>query len=149
MSELPAGHRRALLEVAAALGGQDVPFGVGGSALLALLGIPVTVGDLDVLVPVGIDPPPLPWPAVDPGLPPGPVASDWILRGRVLGVSVDLMSGLRVDTGSGVVEVPIDGGGVADVGGVEVALSSPRAWRELYRRHRPQRAELLEEWLDS
>ena len=148
MSELPAGHRRALLEVAAALGGHDIPFGVGGSALLALLGMPVTVGDLDVLVPVGIDPPSLPWRAVDPGLPPGPIASDWIRRGPVLGIPVDLISGLRVDTGSGVVEIPIDGGGVVDVGGVEVTLSSPRAWRELYRRHRTRRAELLEEWLD-
>ncbi|HSG79950.1 MAG TPA: hypothetical protein VLD62_10250 [Acidimicrobiia bacterium] len=147
MAELPEGHRRALLEVAAVLEERRIPFGVGGSCMLALLGLPITVGDLDVLVPVGVEPPDLPWPTRVPDLDPGPISSDWILRSTVSGVPVDLISGMRVDTGNEALEIPFSGGGVADVSGTEVALSVPDAWVALYNHHKPERAALLADHL--
>lgn len=111
--------------------------------MLALLGLPVTVGDVDVLVPQGVEPPELPWPVLVPDLPPGPISSDWILRATVAGVPVDVISGMRVDTGTEVLEIPFDGGGVANLSGTDIALSEPDAWVTLYRRHKPERAELL------
>ena len=145
---LGSSHRRALGIVADAL--EDRVFGIGGGALLALLGIEVVVGDLDIVFPAGTPPPDVPWEVREPELPPGPLSSDFVLRASVAGIDVDLVGGLRVAPPEGPpLPIPAVGGGTVEVDGRVVHLSPPEAWHVLYRSHNPDRAALLAAYLRS
>ena len=145
VERLPPEHRAALQIAVESLG--DAVFGLGGGALLAVLGLDVTVGDLDLMLPAGSDVPDIPWPSEQPSFDAGPLSSDWVRRGKVGGVSVDLVAGLRVRTPVGQIPVPPAGGGTARVAGRDLALSPPEAWLVVYRAHNPHRARLLEAYL--
>ena len=140
--------RGALADVARRLSNGDVPFVVGGSAMLAARGLDVTVGDLDIcttgdrldavatalesLNPVVRREPPPPW------------RSTWLVRAAFPGdvTAVDVIGDLAIDVDGAVARFPVafDHADVIDVAGVAVAFDSMWRWYHLYTVHNPARA---------
>lgn len=144
---LPPTIQDTLLDIVARLDAADVEYGVGGSAMLALRGIDVSVGDLDLVVrgadrvaaervfPVRTEREQTPrW------------RSDWSFRGEWYvddtTVGVDVIGNLRMSIDGVVVEFPIVAEDSTTVAGVEVRLAPLRHWYHLYRMHKPERAAL-------
>lgn len=141
---------RALRALGPALDAAGVEWRLGGSALLAILGVPVDVGDLDVTVPA----PALdavrracqPWVTdVSVGDAPAPWCSDWLATLDVEGTDVDVVGGFCVRAVAGRVPVPQDGGGAIELAGVTVPLADPAVWWWVYRHYRPAKAAQLAE----
>lgn len=140
--------RGALAEVARRLSHGDVPFVVGGSAMLACRGLDVVVGDLDIcttgdqldvvltalesLNPVVRREAPPPW------------RSTWLVRAAFPGdnAAVDVIGDLAIDIDGTVARFPVDvdHADVVDVEGVAVAFDSMWRWYHLYMVHNPARA---------
>lgn len=138
-----------LVALTSALGAQGVSWCLGGSGLLAALGLTDEVGDLDIMVAaddfervreacrdwvveVDAGPPPLPW------------CNDWLVRLDVQGIPADVVGGLCVVAPAGRVTIPLDVGGHLDVAGAAVPLADPAVWWWVYRAYRPAKAALLE-----
>ena len=143
---------RALVALARRLHEHGVGFQLGGSGLLAALGLTDAVGDLDIVVPAdecdALERAAGPWwrglvPADDHPL----LRSDWWARLEVDGVPVDAIGGFGLRLGDGgrrVVTLPYrpsERSWVLD--GVEVPLAPPELWWAIYRSYRPAKAELL------
>jgi hypothetical protein len=154
--------RRALAALTRVLAGEDVPFQVGGSALLYALGLVDEVGDLDVvfrpedrvrlgtalLSATGVPP------VFDVGQEPGFV-SGWRASHRFRGVDLDMTAAVALRYREGfVARLPFRDGSVWDVEGTPVPLAPLTDWLLVYRYHNPARAELLEpfvaveEWVE-
>ena len=140
---------RALGLVTEWLDGAGIPYALGGSALLALLGLEVPVADLDFQVPgtVRAEITAAPWPALPPKDPDPRFPSDWIARFAVDGVTVEVIGGMRARIGDRVVPLPLAGGERVTVAGRRVALAPAGPWYHLYRMYRPERARALRELL--
>ena len=150
MSELLEPQRSALRALAGALNAAEVEWRLGGSALLAILGVDAEVHDLDVTVSAdALD-------AVEVacgrwvrerhvGVAPAPWCSDWLLKARIDDTEVDLIGGFCVLGPSGRTRVPQDLGGIFDVDGVEVPLADPAVWWWVYRTYKPAKAAALAE----
>jgi Fe-S cluster biogenesis protein NfuA len=136
---------RALARVAGWLDTAGVPYAVGGSALLALLGLDVTVADLDLQVPgsarEAVEA--APWPRLSPKHPDPRFPSDWLLRFKVGATAVEVIGEMRARIDGRVVEIPLDGGERVAVAGREVVLAPAGPWYHLYRMYRPERARAL------
>lgn len=122
---------------------------LGGSGLLAVLGLVQDVGDLDITVAASaldqVRGALEPWsPRIEVGDAPLPWCSDWIARTLVDGVEVDVIGGFCLVTPRGRVEVPQELGGYLDVDGVAIPLADPGAWWWVYRAYKPAKAALLE-----
>lgn len=140
--------RPALVALADAL--QAIEWRLGGSGLLAALGLADRVGDLDVTVPADaiedVRAALSPWQVqVSVGGAPPPWCSEWIARARVEGAEVDVIGGFCVVTGAGSVTVPQELGGHLDVDGTAIPLADPGVWWWVYRTYKPEKAELLAE----
>jgi hypothetical protein len=137
----------ALEAVALRLHDAGVPFLLGGSALLDALGVPVTVGDVDLVLreedhdrlraAAGAwwrgsttDPTPL-------------FRSPWKAALEVGGVEVEGLGGLAWAVGDRVARMPFRAEGSVRLGAAEVPLAPAAAWLLLYERHRPDRAAAL------
>ena len=150
MSALPEPQWSTLRTLAQALNAAGVEWRLGGSALLAILGVDVEVHDLDVTVAAdALD-------AVEAacghwirerhvGDAPPPWCSDWLLTAQIGGTEVDLIGGFCLVGPSGRTRVPQDLGGVIDVDGVEAPLADPAVWWWVYRTYRPAKAAALAE----
>jgi hypothetical protein len=139
----------ALEAVALRLHDAGVPFLLGGSALLAALGLDVTVRDLDLVARPedraaveqaagywwqGTDTTPTPL-----------FRSPWKAELEVDGVAVDVLGGLAwtLADGGPVATMPFRAEGVRRWGRAEVPLAPAAHWLLLYERHRPERAAQL------
>jgi len=135
----------ALEAVALRLAAHDVPFLLGGSALLDALGLDVPVRDIDLMLRpedrgafeaacgewlMGV--------TTEPG---AVLSSEWKATLVVGGVEVEGLGGLGV---AGAARAPFRAGGSRRYGAAEVPLCDPAVWLELYRVYEPERAELLE-----
>jgi len=135
----------ALEAVALRLAAHDVPFLLGGSALLDALGLDVPVRDIDLMLRpedrgafeaacgewlMGV--------TTEPG---AVLSSEWKATLVVGGVEVEGLGGLGV---AGAARAPFRAGGSRRYGAAEVPLCDPAVWLELYRVYKPERAELLE-----
>lgn len=146
---LPPEIEDMLLSVARLLGAAGVAYQVGGSALLRLSGLDVTVNDLDIAVAAEdrvdvvralagwqLDSPPShePW------------RTGWLLRATPPAgegtASLDIMGGLALVIDGAVVDFPMTVGRNIDIGGVEVELARVAHWYHLYRVHNPAKAAL-------
>ncbi|HSR14341.1 MAG TPA: hypothetical protein VLL51_01215 [Gemmatimonadales bacterium] len=118
---------------------------LGGSAMLEAHGIPVEVGDLDlVMEPAAravLDPPP--WASAGPVEAREPFCSEWIFRFEVGGVRVDCIGVMRIRCEGRVVELPLRSLGSIEVEGRRVPLADPADWYHLYRYYRADRAEAI------
>jgi hypothetical protein len=136
--------------LAPALDRASVEWRLGGSALLAVVGIDVRVGDLDVTVPADALDEVLAacerW-VVDTsvGDAPAPWCSDWLTTLSVDGAEVDVIGGFCVAGPAGRVAVPQDLGGHLDLDGIDVPLADPAVWWWVYRAYRPAKAAMLAE----
>jgi hypothetical protein len=143
----------ALEAVALRLQAADIPFLLGGSALLHALGLPVEVRDVDlVLRPEDHDrlrdaagdwwrgstteTTPL-------------FRSSWKATLDVGGVDVDALGGLAWADRDRIARMPFRAEGTWRRGAAEVALAPAGAWLLLYERHRPDRAALLSDHLPA
>lgn len=138
----------ALRSLAFALDGAGVDWRLGGSALLAAMGLTDQVGDLDVTVEADllaeVQQACAAWSVgTSIGSAPAPWCSDWLVSLRILDTEVDVIGGLCVRVGTGRVQVPQDLGGHLDVDGVLVPLADPAVWWWVYRVYRPTKAALL------
>jgi hypothetical protein len=130
-----------------------VPFLVGGSALAALHGADIAVGDIDLTTPAGSleD---LRRAAGDwwrgrrrgGGLP--HLESTWLVGLELEGEKVDVMGGLAVIVGDVRWEMPLRFGGFAEVRGRPVPLGPLGPWVVLYSLYRPSTATALLPFLD-
>jgi hypothetical protein len=142
--------RAGLAELARRLDHHEVPFLLGGSAMLVCRGIDVAVGDLDIWVsrhqlnavlaalepdhPVIRREPRPPW------------QSAWLVRARLCSgagsVAVDIIGDLAIEIGGVVARFPIDvdTAEVVDVDGWPVPIDSMWRWYHLYRLHDPGKA---------
>jgi hypothetical protein len=119
-------------------------FVLGGSAMLEAHGIPVAVGDLDLVVDSeasALDA--APWQSAGPVVRRKPFCSEWILRFDVEGVGVDFIGGLAIEVGDRIVQFPVRSIGTLRVDGRDVPLADPADWYHLYRFYRPDRAEAI------
>jgi hypothetical protein len=135
--------------LAAALNAREVPWRLGGSAMIAALGADVVVGDLDVTVPAGtldaVQAACEEWsPRTSVGNPPPPWCSSWLVAASIGDVEVEVIGDLCVVTPEGRRPVPQDLGGHLDLEGVTVPLADPAVWWWVYRGYKPDRASLLE-----
>jgi hypothetical protein len=138
----------ALRPLAEALHRQDVPWLLGGSALLAAIGIDVEVGDLDLTVPEDaleqVQAACERWgPRTSVGDPPPPWCSAWLVTANIGDVEVEVIGGMCVRTPAGPRPLPQDLHGHLDVDGVDVPLADPAVWWWIYRGYKPERAALL------
>ena len=142
--------RAGLAELAQRLYRREVPFLLGGSAMLACRGIEVVAGDLDictsrhqlnaVLAALESDHPVIRWE------PRPPWQSAWLVRARLSigagSVAVDVIGNLAIEIGGVVARFPIDvdTAEVVDVDGWPVPIDSMWRWYHLYRLHDPGKA---------
>jgi hypothetical protein len=137
----------ALEAVALRLGGAGIPFLLGGSALLHARGVPVAVGDLDlVLRPADHDPLRAAagaWWGGSTTETTELFRSPWKATLDVDGVQVDALGGLAWAVGGRVARMPFTAHGTWRCGTTDIALSSAAAWLLLYERYRPDRAAAL------
>jgi hypothetical protein len=150
MSELPEPQWTTLRILASTLNEAEVEWRLGGSALLAILGVDVEVHDLDVTVATdaldAVEAACRPWIRESHvGGVPSPWCSDWLLEARIGDTEVDLIGGFCVLGPSGRTRVPQDLGGILDVDGIEVLLADPAVWWWVYRTYRPAKAAALAE----
>ena len=135
----------ALEAVALRLASRDVPFLLGGSALLDALGLDVEVRDVDLMLrPEDRDRFEAACAKWLRGVTtePGPVlTSAWKATLDVGGVEVEGLGGLGFSRGPA---VPFRAAGTRRYGDAEVPLCDPAIWLELYRSHKPEKAVLLE-----
>jgi hypothetical protein len=133
-------------EQAAALGAVvarlDVPVLLGGSGLLAALGLDVTVHDIDLVARAqdraAIEA--LPWWRGTTTEPTDLMRSPWKATLDVDGVAVDAIGGLAWVAGDRVVHMPFR----AEGSWRGVPLAPAAHWLLLYERYRPERAAQLE-----
>lgn len=140
----------ALRSLAVALDGTGLTWRLGGSALLAAMGLTEEVGDLDVTLPAdtleAVQRACAEWVIdVAVGDAPAPWCSAWLVRLDIAGTAVDLIGGFAVRGRAGPVAVPLDVGGHLEVDGVSVPLADPAVWWWVYRAYRPAKAALLAE----
>jgi hypothetical protein len=138
----------ALEAVALRLGEAGIPFLLGGSALLHALGVPVAVGDLDlVLRPEDHDrlrEAAGAWWRGSTTETTELFRSPWKATLGVDGVEVDALGGLAwAADGGRVARMPFRAHGTWRCGRVDIPLSSAAAWLALYERYRPDRAAAL------
>ena len=131
----------ALEAVALRLGGAEIPFLLGGSALLRALGLDVPVRDLDLMLRAGdrarFEAAAGDW-LVGVTTEPGTVlTSAWKATLDVDGVEVEGLGGLGFAGGP---ELPFRSGGTWR----GVPLAAPEVWWAAYRAYKPERAALLE-----
>lgn len=140
------GLRSALAAVVRRL--DDVPYRLGGSAMLSLRGLPIAPEDIDIQVNsqdreavlaavgdwlVSLD-------ATDDG---GQVTSEWLATLDVDSEKVEIMADLAVRSGASRWALPLRGADTAEVDGATVALADPGPWVVLYAVYRPATAGLL------
>lgn len=148
---LDAGDRigRPLVVLASALRAHGLEWRLGGSGLLAALGLTDEVGDLDLMVRADqltrarnaaekwiVE--------LDTGPPPAPWCNEWLLRLEVEAIPADVVGGMCVATPDGRVEIPLELGGYLDLAGEAIPLADPAVWWWVYRAYRPVKAALLE-----
>ncbi len=149
---LPAHVESALVEITALLDAADVAYNVGGSALLAIEGFDVPVGDIDFVVdPAGRSVIELIFPDHEVRQSTPPWESAWLLGARWGGgddaVSIDIIGGLALEIDGAVARFPISGAETTDIGDAEIKLGPLRHWYHLYRVHTPAKAEMIAGWL--
>jgi hypothetical protein len=135
----------ALEAVALRLASHDVPFLLGGSALLDALGLDVEVRDVDLMLRpddrAAFEAACGEW-LVSVTTEPGEVLSSaWKATLDVDGVEVEGLGGLGITGGP---PVPFRAAGSRRYGRAEVPLCDPAVWLELYRAYKPEKAALLE-----
>jgi hypothetical protein len=137
----------ALEAVALRLQAAGIPFLLGGSALLHALGIPIGVGDLDlVLRPQDHDrlrDAAGAWWRGSTTETTELFRSPWKATLDVGGVEVDALGGLAWAAGGRVARMPFRAQGTWRCGAAEVPLAPAAAWLLLYERYRPDRAAAL------
>lgn len=151
---LPAAVAVATGEVVAAFRGAGIAVAVGGSVMLALNGIEVVPGDIDVIV-AATD-----RTAATKLLPGrfesvprhGPWRTGWLLRtgwpaaGTTVGL--DVIGGLAVEIDGFVARFPLRVERTVVVEGVPIPLAPLSHWYHLYRVHDPAKATLIRSRLD-
>ncbi len=145
---LPAHIESALVDIGAQLDDHQLDYCIGGSVMLALNGLDIAVGDIDVCV-AGSD-----RATVDEIFPQHvnrPQTelwrSEWSIRAEWLTgqdtVGIDVIGGLRVGIDNVVAEFPVMVERWIPLGGVDIAIAPLRHWYHLYRVHRPERAVMI------
>jgi hypothetical protein len=141
-------QRSALARVAARLRAEGIPFALGGSALLEVLGLTSEVGDLDLM----LDPCDHDrlraaaggwWTSSRHGGE-GIWRSAWLAWLAVDGVAVDAIGGFAFVLEGREVRLPLRTAGQAEVDGVTVPLADPALWWVAYSAYKPAKAALLE-----
>jgi hypothetical protein len=144
------GQRAALVAVADRFA--DIPFRVGGSCMLALLGEDVAVGDIDIMVDDADEDRVMAAVAgwvhrvVAGGSHPH-VVSRWLIDAEVTGEAVEVMGGLALRSDGAEWRLPMRMGPTVDVEGRVVPLAAIGPWVALYTLYKPARAEALARWL--
>lgn len=154
---VPPRHAAVLRRLSRDLSAAGVPHGVGGSGLLALLGLPVTVRDLDIEVARGHRA------AVAELLAPhdvsetnpfrtrgallrtsrGEVGGDWMVSLDLDGIPVEIFDHYAVRSGGRWTALPLRLGGTAPLGGDEIPVADAGFWWALYSVLSPDKADLL------
>jgi Fe-S cluster biogenesis protein NfuA len=149
---LPEPIRSALIDIARRLHDADVDYYVGGSAMLALEGFDVPVGDIDLVVDGSsrtVVESMFPDHVVRGSEPPW--KSDWLLTAQWGSgdqtVGGDVIGGLRLEIDGALARFPIIDESSTSVGATSVVLAPLRHWYHLYRVHAPAKAEMIAGWL--
>jgi hypothetical protein len=154
---MDAAVRTVLIEVTRLLADAEVPFQVGGSALLHALGLVDRVGDLDLVFRADdrrvlgrvLQRETGEAPAFDVTQEPGFV-STWRAKLAWRGVELDMTGEIALRYPDGfVARIPFTQGSTWDLGGVPVPLAPPADWLLVYRYHNPSRAALLEPFVPA
>ena len=146
--------KHALVDVVRRFNDEDVDYCVGGSVMLALRGIDVTVGDLDFVVNAAdrdaverVFPDRVEREQTDLWRSAWSFRAEWPVRTDTLGVDVMGDMSVIIDGGEAVFPVTSDESVALD--GVIVKLAPLRHWYHLYRMHKPGRAQLAANLLDD
>ena len=135
----------ALEAVAERLAAHNVPFLLGGSALLDALGLDVEVRDIDLMLRPedrgSFEAACGEWLLSVTTAPGEVLTSAWKATLDVDGVEVEGLGGLGVTGGPA---APFRSAGTRRYGAAEVPLCDPAVWLELYRVYKPEKAALLE-----
>jgi len=149
---LPEPINTALAAVARDLAAAGIECYVGGSAMLAIEGFDVAVGDLDIVVPAASRPQiEALFPEAEQLESHEPWRSEWLMRAEwsdgEAAVPLDLIGDLGLLIDGVVAAFPLVGERV-DIGdGASVVLAPLRHWYHLYRVHAPEKAAMIAEWL--
>ena len=128
---------------------QQIPFALGGSGMLHLLGLTDEVGDLDLQAPTAAHDAVREaagrwW--VDSHRETRRIwRSAWIAQLQVGREPVEVIGGLALIDDGGVRRIPLRATRDADVDGVPIPLADPALWWVVYRAYRPDKAGLLEQ----
>jgi hypothetical protein len=144
---MESGTAAALVTAASWCEANHVPYAVGGSAMLDLLGLNVEVADIDLVMPGEARSllEAAPWPRLAPKAPSPLFNSDWLLRYDIGGTTVECIGSMRVLIDGRSRLVPWRGGGKVNIAGRELPLAPPNVWYHVYRAYRPERADDLGE----
>ncbi|MFQ5968188.1 MAG: hypothetical protein ACE5MI_11355 [Acidimicrobiia bacterium] len=148
MSALPSDRQEALLALHDRLAGSGVRYQLGGSAMLALRGIPVDIHDLDLVFPVSardlVAVALADWwegfTTIDHPI----FSSDWYARVKVDDVPVDLVGGFKI---KGEEPLPFRDDEAVRVAGTEIPLAPVDVWIRIYQKYDRAKAELLAQLL--
>ena len=139
----------ALEAVALRLQAADVPFLLGGSALLHALGLDVAVLDLDLVARApdraAVEAAAGEWHVATTTAPTTLWRSPWKAELAVGGAEVDVLGGLAwtLADGGPVAAMPFRAEGTWRCGATEIPLAPAAHWLLLYERYRPERAAQL------
>ncbi|MEA2000419.1 MAG: NifU family protein [Actinomycetota bacterium] len=147
---LPEPIQAALIEIARKFDSERISYRIGGSAMLAMSGIDVPIGDIDLVVDAtsreAVDRVLADRDVEEPDSS-GPWRSDWFVRtswptdsGTV---NIDVIGGLALVIDERVAIFPFGSGQRVDLGGVEISVGSLAHWYHLYRVHDPGKAALI------
>lgn len=147
---LPEPIHSALIEIARAFDSERISYRIGGSVMLAMSGIDVPIGDIDLVVDASSRE------AVDRVLAgrdieelgaSGPWRTDWFFRTSwpvgTATVNVDVIGGLALVIDDRVAIFPFGSGQRVELDDVEIAVGSLAHWYHLYRVHDPGKAAII------
>ena len=145
---LPESMSVAVAEIANRLESAGIAYCIGGSAMLALAGFDIPVGDVDVVVdPSAREEVERVFPDHYERQSAEPWRSEWLLRARWRvgdnAVGVDVIGGLGLMVDDSLARFPVVHRTTAVVDGVAVALAPMAHWYHLYRVHAPFKAEMI------
>lgn len=138
----------ALEAVALRLDEQEIPYLLGGSALLHALGLPGEVGDVDLMLReqdrVRFEAATRQWWRATTTESAGRLRSAWKATLDVDGEEVEGLGGFALGVGGCAVALPWRSAGTWRCGAAEVPLAAPELWWAVYLGYKPDKARALE-----
>jgi hypothetical protein len=126
----------------------QIPFVIGGSGLLFLLGLRKNIGDWDIMTDAPLEDLQKCLSSYDPEElgPKSPFISRYLLRFVVNGIKFDIIGGFAIETANSILKIPAIQGGTIE----GLPLADAKLWVQVYDAlGEKKKSEILKNWLDG